>query len=482
MFTINQILKAVKGKLVCGCEHMEAGDISIDSRTIKRGDIFIAIKGNNFDGQDFIDQAVLKGCSCVIRAAGERRANDDGLVTKNEGPGTSGERRVAKDQGRGIAVIEVKDTIKALGDIARYQRQKFNLPVIAVTGSAGKTTVKDMISWVLSKKFNVLSNEGTKNNHIGLPLTLTNTCAKHDMAVLELGTNHPDEIAYLARVCQPNIGVITNIGPAHLEYFGDLKGVLKEKYALIRNLKKPYIALLNADDELLKRKVIQKTGKPVVFGFTIKDKSDFYADNIKSHLGKLEFRVNRASSDKIKNFRLNTAGYNNIYNALSAIAIARIFGMEYKEISLRLATFNFPAGRLNFIKFNNIRFINDTYNSNPLSLRHALDTLGSLNIKGRKIFVMGDMLELGNLRQEFHAQAGRLAAKICDVFITVGKLSNIAADAAKSRGFNNKNIFICSTSEEAREILFNTIVCNEDDIVLVKGSRGMKMEEIFRMK
>jgi len=469
MFKIGEILRAVKGRLVSGCEDMEAGNISIDSRTIGKGDIFIAIKGDKFDGHDFIDQVVLEGCSCVVREARRRRTKDEGRRTK--------------DEKRAVAVIEVKDTIKALGDIARYQRQKFNMPVIAVTGSAGKTTVKDMISWVLSKKFNVLSNEGTKNNHIGLPLTLINAGVKHDLAVLELGTNHPDEIAYLAGVCRPNIGVITNIGPAHLEYFGDLEGVLKEKYALIRNLKKPCIALLNADDELLKKKIIQKRkkGNPIIFGFTINDKSDFYADNIKLHSGKLEFRVNQLSSDKIQNFRLNTPGYNNIYNALAAIAAARIFGMEYKEISLRLAAFNFPAGRLNFVKFNNIKFINDTYNSNPLSLRYALDTLGSLNIKGRKIFVMGDMLELGNLKGEFHAQAGCLAAKICDIFITVGELSNIAASAAKSSSFGNKNIFSCNFSHEARGILFDKIVPNQDDIVLVKGSRGMKMEEVFKV-
>ncbi len=480
MFKIGEILKAVNGKLVYGCRDIEVGDISIDSRTIKKGDTFIAIKGNNFDGHDFIGQALSKGCSCVIREAGGRK-------TKYERPGTADERRV-------ISVMEVKDTIKALGDIAGYQRQKINMPVIAVTGSAGKTTVKDMVSWVLSKKFNVLSNEGTKNNHIGLPLALINATLAHDMAVLELGTNHPGEIEYLAKVCQPNIGIVTNIGPAHLEYFGSLSGVLKEKYTLIRNLKKPYIAILNADDKLLKKRIFRKSIKPAVFGFSIQNKSDFSAFNIKYHSGKLEFCVgslltnskkwrDRAEkkANKIYNFRLNTLGYNNVYNALAAIATAIIFGMEYKDISSRLSSFTLPAGRLNHIVVNNIRFIDDTYNSNPLSMKYALDVLGSVKIKGRKIFVMGDMLELGSLKESFHYQVGRDVVKICDAFVTVGKLSAFAADVAIACGLGNKNIFTCNTPAEARDILVKKIFPNQDDLVLVKGSRGMKMEEIFKL-
>lgn len=481
MFKIGEILKAVNGKLVYGCRDIEVGDISIDSRTIKKGDTFIAIKGNNFDGHDFIEQALRKDCSCVIRGAGERGTRGEGRKTKKEKPG--------------VSVIEVKDTIKALGDIARYQRQKINMPVIAVTGSAGKTTVKDMISWVLSKKFNVLSNEGTENNHIGLPLALINATPMHDMAVLELGTNHPGEIEYLAKVCQPNIGIITNIGPAHLEYFGSLSGVLKEKYALIRNLKKPYIAILNADDKLLKKRIYRKSIKPAVFGFSIHNKSDFSAFNIKYHSGKLEFCSgsfltgskkwrDRAGekANKIYNFRLNTLGYNNVYNALSAIATAIIFGMGYKDISSRLSSFTLPAGRLNYIVVNNIRFIDDTYNSNPLSMKYALDALGSVKIKGRKIFVMGDMLELGSLKESFHYQVGRDVVKICDALVTVGKLSAFAADAAMAYGLGNKNIFICNSPAEAGDILVKKISPDQEDLVLVKGSRGMKMEEIFRVK
>jgi UDP-N-acetylmuramoyl-tripeptide--D-alanyl-D-alanine ligase len=347
--------------------------------------------------------------------------------------------------------------------------------VIAVTGSNGKTTAKEMIVWVLSKKFKVLGNEGTKNNQIGLPLTLLNLDKSYDFAVLEAGTNHPGEIEYLAKLAQPNIGIITDIGPAHLEFLKDLRGVFKEKRALIKHLKQPYIMLLNADDNLLKKEVIRKVKKPTIFSFGVKQEADFSASDIKILNGKIEFVVNK----KYK-FQLKTFGYYNVYNALIAISVARIFAMAYNDIALRLSHFDFPQSRLCLIKLNSIKFIDDSYNSNPVSLQQALDALDNLHIKGRKIFVMGDMLELGNDKELFHRQAGKRVARVCDAFITVGELSKKTAEVARSLGFDIKNIFSCENSHQARDILFNKVVPNSDDVVLVKGSRMMKMEEVIK--
>jgi len=516
MFKVNELLKATQGKLINSLQDIVIKDISIDSRTIKKGEAFIAIKGNNFDGHDFIDEAIRKGASCIIT-----EAQDKEYTTGN-----------TLHAARKIALIEVKDTQKALGDIATFKRKKFDIPIIAITGSNGKTTVKEMIAWILSKRFKVLKNEGTKNNHIGLPLTLLNLNSGYEIAVLEIGTNHFGEVSYLSRICQPNIGIITNIGPAHLEYFKDLKGVFKEKYSLITNLKKPYIAILNADDGLLKG-VIKKIKTPAILGFSTKNQSDFFGTDIKNHNGKIEFLVkavrnityfgsrkkisngtnlknkftptplekatavkpwmnrdvllakpetNKATPVKVWRFTLKTLGYYNIYNALAAIALARIFGMEYKDIASRLSSFEFPQSRLKFIKSNHIKFIDDTYNSNPTSLKQALDALHNLKTKGRKILVMGDMLELGSRKKTFHYQAGRYAARVCDTIITVGELSKLAAAAARFYGFDVKNIFTCKSCNEARGILFNKIYPKEDDIVLVKGSRLMKMEEIFNSR
>ncbi len=452
MFSVNELLKATCGKLISGKRNIKTEGISINSRTIRPREVFIAIKGNNFDGHNFIKEAVEKGATCIIK-----------------------ESRFNIPQEPRAAFIEVTDTIKALGNIARFQRNKFNIPIIAVTGSNGKTTTKEMIAWVLSKRFKVLKNEGTKNNHIGLPLTLLSLNNSFDFAVLEIGSNHFGEVAYLAKICQPNIGVITNIGLSHLEYFKNIEGVFREKYTLMKNLHRPYLAILNADDSLLRKEVLKKTKKPLVLSFGIKNKGDYFASGIRLGNNRIEFTVNQRQK-----FILNTLGYCNIYNALMAIGIARIFAMEYREIADRLASFDFPPSRLNLLKINNINFIDDTYNSNPFSLQQALDTLANFENKGRKIFIMGDMLELGKSRKLLHSQVGRSLKEVCDTFITVGNLSKLTAETARISGFDNKNIFTCESVQQAREVLLNKIAPTCDDIILVKGSRATKMEEVFK--
>lgn len=454
MFKVNDILKATGGKLIKGRAGLEIPGICIDSRTIKPGELFLAIKGSNFDGHSFINEAIKKGASCVVQESGSYKTTNS----------------------QGVSFIGVKDTIKALGAIARLRRNKIDIPIIAVTGSNGKTTAKEMIAWILSRRFRVLKNEGTKNNHIGLPLTLLDLDDSFDLAVLEIGTNHFGEVDYLSKICLPNIGIITNIGPSHLEYFGNLGGVFLEKYALIKNLKSPSIGILNADDNLLIKQIVRKDKKSFILSFGIKKAADVRAGAVKIYDEKIEFLV--------KNFKftINTPGSFNVYNSLAAIAVARIFGIDYADIAAGLSTFKFLKGRLNMISSNRIQFIDDTYNSNPFSLKCALDALADFKAKGRKIFVMGDMLELGKRSKLFHLQAGRQATKTCDILITVGKLSKFAAEAAQSGGFDINNIFTCNCAIQAQDILFNKLSVGVDDIVLVKGSRAMKMEKIFNRR
>lgn len=454
MLKVSELLKATQGKLITPGLDTIISAISIDSRTIKPKQAFIAIKGINFDGHTFIDEAIKKGAKAIIAQSP--------LALSVAAPK--------------IPFIIVKDTVMALADIARFWRNKFNIPIIAVTGSNGKTTTKDMIAHVLSARFKVLKTEDTKNNQIGLPLTLLNLNSNYDIAVLELGTNHFGEIEYLTRICLPNTGIITNIGSAHLEYLNNLKGVLREKYALIENLKEPYIAILNSDDNLLRKRMYGKTKRPFVLSFGIKNQSDFFASGIKQVLGKLKFRINLKYE-----FTLNTLGYYNIYNALASVATARTFGIGYPDIVNRLKTYQFPAHRLNLITLKNIKFIDDTYNSNPISLKQALDTLANFRTRGRKIFVMGDMLELGRDKKLWHSKVGLKVKQACDAFITVGRLSKLAAQKARDLGFDIKNIFTCESTQQARDILFKRIALTQDDIVLIKGSRLMKMEEILKV-
>jgi UDP-N-acetylmuramoyl-tripeptide--D-alanyl-D-alanine ligase len=449
MFKVAELLKATQGRLITGQRDVCAAGVSIDSRTLKRGDAFLAIKGRNFDGHDFIADALKKGASCVIT-----------------------ERRSAHRAQRRTPRLEVKDTTAALGDIARYHRNRFDIPVIAITGSNGKTTTKEMLAWVLGRKLRVLKNEGTQNNQIGLPLTILKLQKSHHAAVVEIGTNHFGEIQNLAGIAQPNIGVITNIGPSHLEFLKDLKGVFQEKYSLIENLKAPAVALLNADDQWLRPRAYSGAKRPFGLSFAIREAADLRPCRIR-RLGRgLEFVLARE-----QRFLLDSTGYFNIYNALACIALARIFGMDYPEIIAALREFRFPEGRLNLFTLNRVSFLDDTYNSNPLSLAQALDALEKIRAKGRKIFVMGDMKELGEGEEAFHLEAGRLAQRVCDCFIAVGRLSALAAGVVRKK---RSAVFTCADTKEARDILYQRLGVDAGDVVLVKGSRAMKMEEVLK--
>lgn len=457
MFRIEELLEATGGVLRQGRNDLLVKGLSIDSRTIKPKEAFVAFKGERFDGHDFIEDVITRGARCIL------------YERKNV-------KKVEKFHTSGICFIEVVSGLKALGDIAFFWRNKFAIPVIAITGSNGKTTTKELIAHVLSARFNVLKTEGTKNNQVGLPMTLLRMNSAHEMAVVELGTNHFGEIGYLARIAQPNIAAITNIGPSHLAYLKNIAGVAKEKLSLLKYLQNPGVAILNSDDASLHKLLTKKTRHPFAVGVGIKRPADFRAQDIHYLSGEIKFTLKNKHS-----IHLKAIGRHNIYNALMAITIARSFGMSYNTISKQLAHFDFPAGRLKLIKAGQMRIIDDTYNANPLSLLHALETLNDFRIPGRKIFVMGDMRELGKGAKKFHRHAGKEAVKACDVFIAVGKFAAMAAEEARRVSCGRPcTIFTCSSTTQARTILTEKIAPDKDDIVLIKGSRGMKMEDIFK--
>jgi UDP-N-acetylmuramoyl-tripeptide--D-alanyl-D-alanine ligase len=478
MFRLGEIVKAVDGQLLSGNPQLRINGVSIDSRSIRREELFITIKGSRFDGHNFIREAIKKGARAVIFS------HKFPLRPK----------KIIRGLIDNVGFIAVQDTRKALGKLAYFHRHRFNIPVVAITGSNGKTTTKDMLVRVLSSRAKVLKNPGTQNNDIGVPLALLRLDISHDIVVLELGTNHFGEIAYLVNIAQPNFGVITNIGPAHLEYLKNLAGVYKEKISLLKDLKPPKIAILNADEPWLER--FKNGKKAFIITYGIKNKSDFYATEIKlTKRGTLKFFVNPApsylrpmlpnrrgkvDSNRQRKIELNTIGYANIYNALAAIAVCRLLGWDYKSISQRLATYVFPPGRLKAIKLNGIPFIDDTYNANPASLSEALGVLSKFRVDGRKIFVMGDMLELGKRAMEFHRRAGIQIARVCDAFISVGRFSQFAARWACKSGLDKDCVFSCQDSQKAGNLLFKTLKPDRRDLILVKGSRLMKMERVLK--
>jgi len=447
MIKAEDILKAVKGKLINGEPGTSIKGFSIDSRTLSKGDLFIAVKGNRFDGHNFISEAVKKGAAGAVISV-------DSL------------RSIA----RSPLVIQVKDTVKALGDIAHYKRMRSESTVIAITGSNGKTTTKDMAASILKTNFKVLKTRGTENNNIGLPLALLKQ-EDERFCVLEMGTNHFGEIDHLSRVAAPEVAVITNIGPCHLEGLGDIEGVFKAKTELLKYMDKDKTLIINGDDPYL-AKISKASSRIVRFG--LDEHNDIRATSVKFKKGLSSFSVNGKYE-----VQLNVLGRHNIYNALAAISVAELFGISKKAIQASLRGFKVPYSRLVFREVNGIKLIDDAYNSNPTSLRSAAEVLANYKVSGRKILVCGDMLELGKMSQYFHeAIADMVKVFGIDILITVGKHSYKTYLAAKNIGMKKDTLWHFEKSNKAGELLKE--ITGKGDMVLVKGSRGMMMEDVIK--
>ena len=446
MFTIAEIIEATKGTLVQGPAGIKVCSVCIDSRVVKKGELFIAIKGDVFDGHDFIDGVIAKGAGIIIA------------------------HRPIEVKNPKVSVIRVEDTIRALGDIARFHRLRFKTPVIALTGSAGKTTTKEMINAVLSRKYKVLKNEGTQNNHIGVPLTLLKLTKEHQIVVLECGTNQPGDIIWLADVARPDVAVFTNIGESHLEKLKTTQGVLQEKWNLTLFMKPFAPVFINADDLLLSRQIRKKNNLKIIT-YGMKAKADWVACDSHIYNGRyLRFKVSQ------RNVELNSCGVNNAYNALAAYSCGVFFKVPIKEIVKALKSFEFPQGRGQIVRLGKGWLINDTYNANPVSMRSALQTLQAVETHGQRIFVAADMLELGSQSKALHQSLGiAIAATKINVLITVGRLAGLIAAVVKGRN-KKMQVFACRDVESAQKCLAKVFI--NGDAVLIKGSRRMRMEQV----
>ncbi len=450
MFTLEEILRATEGRLINGSQNLhQISGVSTDTRTVQSNNLFIAIKGENFDGHHFVGQAFEKGASACI------------VSQKKVSVKTS------------ASIIWVADTVKALGQLAHLYRQRFSIPVVALTGSAGKTTTKEMIAAVLSSRYNVLKNIGTENNHIGVPMTLFKLDNKHDVAVLELGTNQFGDIRWLTQIVSPTVSLITNIGESHLQGLKNPAGVFKEKYDIIKYMQPGGAVILNGDDRYLTKIIKQlKNNQLVTFG--VENKTDYQAQNVQIFNNERVMFKLFDHERQSQLFELDAPVFHGVYSALAAISVGKLLKIPLKEMRDKIRDFHFPKGRQIINRINKYWIIDDTYNANPISVKSALNTLGRLEISGRKIMVCGDMLELGTQARALHAAVGRYAAQSdLDALFTLGAFSNLMGQAAQKLKKNLVTYHGRSIEDVTKRL---KEYCRAGDLILVKGSRGMKME------
>lgn len=444
--TISDVLRVCNGKMIRGNEELELGDFSKDTRTIKKGEVYLGIKGENFDGNKYFKEAINKGAiACILD-----NIREDEIQNYDN-------------------IILVNDTIKALQEIAKYKRSLYDIPVVAVTGSVGKTSTKDIIYSVLSTKYNVLKTEGNNNNHIGLPLTILKL-KNHDAMVVEMGMNHFGEISLLSNIAKPTIAVITNIGTSHIGILGSRENILKAKLEILDGMNKNDLIIVNNDNDLLHKWQKENCTKYNIQTYGIENESDYHAYDINIEENVSTYFVNG------KKITLNLPGKVFIYNSLCAVAVGEKLDINLDMIISGLKNVTLTKRRMEIIEKDNIKIINDAYNSSYDSLKASIEYLRK--VKGnRKIAVLGDMLELGNYSKELHEKVSNvLYENKIDILITVGKYSNYMANKAIELGL--KDVYKCMNNQEAIDKVKNLM--KGGDVILIKASNSMKFDEIVK--
>jgi UDP-N-acetylmuramoyl-tripeptide--D-alanyl-D-alanine ligase len=424
---------------------------SIDSRTIGKGELFFAVKGDRFDGHDFVSAALEYGAVAAV-------------IRKDQSHRYIGSSQTATER-----VLVVDDTLVALQTLATAVRKLWGKPLVGVTGSAGKTTTKEAIAHVLNVKFRVLKSEGNFNNHFGLPLMLLKLEPEHDVAVIEMGMSHAGEIRALAKIAQPEIGVITNVAPVHLEFFDSLAGIARAKYELVESLPSSGTVVLNADDEYVSQFGRDLKGRVIKYG--TQAIADVRAANIHSRgADGSEFDVIICGTRE--QARLPLVGEHNVLNGLAAVAVGCALGLKPSEAVAALATLVPADKRGQVVQVGNITVINDCYNSNPKALNAMVDALAAMKAT-RRIVVAGEMLELGPAGEEMHREAGRhIGEKGIDILVGVRGLAQPMVEGARQAGARAEFV---ATPEEAGEWLARE--ARDGDVVLLKASRGVKLEK-----
>jgi UDP-N-acetylmuramoyl-tripeptide--D-alanyl-D-alanine ligase len=426
-------------------------NVCTDSRQAQAGDLFFAIKGDKFDGHDFINEVAAKGAVAVV------------VPEKGKIPARLPD----------CAVLVVKDTRAALGQLATAYRREFDLPVVAVAGSNGKTTVKELIAAALRQKLATLWSEASFNNDIGVPLTLLRLEKSHQAAVLEAGTNHPGELAPLVKMIQPKYGVITNIGREHLEFFGDLAGIAREEGWLAELLPADGRLFVNGDNEWTEA-VTGRTRAGVV-RVGLGERNDWRAKGVRPDKNGVTFQVDAPKIEWSGEYRINLLGRHQVANALLAVAVSEELSLGRSAVRDGLAGCQPAKMRLQFWEAGGVRVLDDTYNANADSALAALETLCDLPLQGRRVAVLGDMNELGAHSEAAHAEVGRRAAELgIGQLFAVGKMASVTARAARDAGLNR--VFEFADVETAMAAVSSFL--KTGDVVLLKASRAVRLERI----
>jgi UDP-N-acetylmuramoyl-tripeptide--D-alanyl-D-alanine ligase len=453
---LKTLVTAVQGERLMGEPSQKFQGVSINTRTLKSGELFFCIQGDRFDGHEFLNDAIEKKAAGVVIS--DRSKFKESLA-----------------QQVGLFAVAVPDTLHALQELAGYHRDQFNVHMIGVTGTNGKSTTKEMIASVVKMQYPTLKTEGNLNNHIGLPLTLLGLKETHEAAVVEMGMSAAGEIKRLAEIAKPKIGVITNISQAHMIQLKTLKDIQAAKGELFQSLSKESTAIVNADDPLVLE--LAEKVRAAVITFGINNPADVRATDIRSSENSgYDFTLN--VRDKKVPVHLPFLGRFNIYNALAAAAVGHALDISPGLIKTGLGVEHHLSQRGEAVRYGDIEVLNDSYNANPQSMREAMQILKEHAADGRKFLVVGDMLELGDGEQSAHQQLGNEAAgHEFDFLVTVGELAGIAGTAAIESGMEKGRVHCFDSHQAAAEFLKATTQAG--DCLLVKGSRGSHMETVL---
>jgi len=448
--SLTYVAEGCGGELLGGSPSATITRVCTDSRQAQPGDLFIALAGDKFDGHDYLSEAAQKGAVAVVV-----------------------QRTKVQSQKLSCAVIAVENPRQALGTLAARYRRDFHLPVIAVGGSNGKTTTKELLASVLGQRFETLWSEASFNNEIGVPLTLLKLDQWHEAAVLEVGTNHPGELAPLVRMIEPQFGVITNLGREHLEFFGDLNGVAQEE-GWLAELLPTHGKLFAHGDSLELEKILRRTPAKVTrVGYGADN--DWQAIDVKLDDAGTTFQVKTADADFCGEYRVNLLGRHQVVNCLLAAAVGVELGLMRKEIQRGLAECQPPQMRMQVWTVNGVRVLDDAYNANADSVLAALETLKEFPCQGRRVAVLGEMAELGPHSAEAHAEVGRRAAETrVDQLFAVGKMAGVMGAAARAAGL----MHVTELGEAETGATAVKHFVRSGDVVLIKASRASRLERV----